>query len=280
MWVVTTLPADREPLLRFLTVQAKLDRELGHVLSEAARDTEKRIVGARSIVTRAGLEQVLADVRRIQQELWTRGVGPAIGRRLRDAEEAARRSARALDTFLEHAVGTRRASVLTDAFRRRVERGLDVDAGRVPHQLSDRVFRNAATSSGKIERIIRGSIIRGMSAREMARQVKPLIDPRTRGGVSYAAMRLGRTELNNAFHEQQKLQADRDWVSGVKWNLSKTHPRRDSCDLYAEHDSGLGSGVWDKHEVPDKPHPQCLCYMTYDLLSPDEALDLILAQAV
>lgn len=260
-------------------MQARLDQDLAAVLREAARDTERRILAMRGTVRAAQLALVLRDVRQIQQELWVRGVGEAIGDRLQDAEKAAERAARALDTYLADVAGRRAAETLTRAFETQVMRGLQVDASRVPHALSDRVYRNAALSSGRIELIIRGGIIRGMSAREIAGQVRPLIDPRVRGGVSYAAMRLGRTELSRAFHEQQKLQAEREWVRGVRWNLSRSHPRKDDCDSLVGRDSGMGRGVWDKREVPDKPHPQCLCYLTYEMMSPEQALDLIVARA-
>lgn len=276
---MTTLPNSREPLIRYLTTQAKLDSELSEVLRDAARDTERKLLSARGIRA-ASLDLVLRDVRRIQHEMWVGGVGPAIGNRLTDAETAASRSARALDAFLASVLGERRAQAISGAFSRRVQRGLQVDASRVPQQLSDRVYRNAALFSGKIERIIRSNVIRGTSARELAGEVRSLIDPRTRGGVSYAATRLGRTELNAAFHRQQVVEADREWVRGVRWNLSRSHPGKDACDALAKHDDGLGAGVWEKRSVPDKPHPQCMCYLTYDLMSEDEVLQLIAFQAM
>lgn len=277
---MTTLPNSRAPLLRFLTVQALLDGDLLRILAHAARDTERRILRTRGAVEGARLTQLLADLREIQHDMWIAGVGPAIGSRLREAVEAADRAAETLDEFLTHAVGERRAGILTGAFRRGLKRGLELDRSRVPHTLSARVFRNAALFSGKIERIIRSSVIRGQSAREMAQQVRHLIDPRVKGGASYAALRLGRTELNNSFHRQQIANGQRDWVTGVRWNLSKSHPKPDSCDAYADHDEGLGRGVWDKSRVPDKPHPQCMCYMTYQMMSSDQVLQLIVAEAI
>lgn len=277
---MTTLPDGREPLLRYLTVQTKLDSELSAVLKVAAADTERRITRVRGVVEQSRLAVLLREIREIQQDLWVRGVGELVGRRLQDAREAASRAADALDDWLERVAGVRRAQMLTDAFRRQIDRGIAVDATRVPSELSARVYRNADLASKRIERIIRSAVIRGQSAKELAQQVRPMIDPSSPGGVSYAAMRLGRTELNNAFHQNQIAQAQRSWVSGVKWNLSRSHPEKDVCDLYAEHDEGLGRGVWDKQRVPPKPHPQCLCYVTYDLMSPGQALDLILAEAV
>lgn len=272
------IPNSREPLLRFLTLQVKLDRELIKVLREAAEDTERRIRRTKGIAEGSQLASLLADIRKIQHELWVVGVGRAVGRRLREAVQAADRAARGLDEFLANAVGDRRAGILTGAFSRQLQRGLELDALRIPQQLSDRVYRNRDIWSGKIERIIRAGVIRGLSARQIAQQVRPTVDPRVRGGASHAAMRLGRTELNNAFHQRQIAQAQRSWVTGVQWNLSKSHPRPDLCDEYAAHDEGLGSGVWDKSSVPSKPHPQCLCYMTYAVVGQDEALQMILRE--
>lgn len=274
------IPNGREPLLRFLTVQLKLDKELVKVLREAATDTERRIRRTKSIAEGFQLASLLADIRKIQHDLWVTGVARAVARRLKEAVQAADRAAKSLDTFLENAVGQRRASVLAGSFSRQLERGLELDALRVPQQLSDRVYRNRDLWSGKIERIIRAGVIRGFGARQIAFQVKRSIDPAVRGGVSHAALRLGRTELNNAFHRRQIVQAQRSWVTGVQWNLSKSHPRPDLCDAYAAHDEGLGTGVWDKASVPDKPHPQCMCYMTYDVLSPEQVLQMIVAEAV
>lgn len=274
-----TLPRGREPLIRYLRIQARLDKDLREILREAARDTFRRLMRVRIGARAAQLSEIMRDIRRIQHDLWVTGVGEAIGDRLREAEKAADVSARALDEFLERHVGERRAAILRESFSRQIERGLRIDQTRVPQELSLRVYRNADIASGRIERVIRAAIIRGQSARELAEQVRGMINPNVRGGVSYAAMRLGRTELNNAFHQRQIEQAQREWVTGVKWNLSNSHPKPDACDLYAAHDEGLGRGVWDKNSVPPKPHPHCMCYMTYELMSPDQAVELI-AQAV
>ena len=277
---MTTIPEDREPLIRLLTVQVGLDRELASALLDAARDTERRILRERKGIRLSQLTILLRDLRGIQSRLWVGEIAEIIASRMRTVENAASRAARSLDEFLENAVGRRRAQILVEAFSARVQQGLRVDASRVPQQLSTAVYRNAALSSGKIETIIRSNLIRGNGAREMAEQVRPLIDPRVRGGVSHAATRLGRTELANAFHDRQIVEADREWVRGVRWNLSRSHPRKDECDRLASHDAGLGAGVWDKRAVPRKPHPQCMCYMTYDVMTPDEALELIIARAV
>jgi hypothetical protein len=91
--------------------------------------------------------------------------------------------------------------------------------------------------------------------------------------MSYAAMRLGRTELNNAFHTTTRNHwAATPFVPYMKWSLSGSHPRPDICNGYAEdtHVRNGEAGVFDANEVPDKPHPQCLCYVSPVTMDDDE----------
>jgi hypothetical protein len=97
------------------------------------------------------------------------------------------------------------------------------------------------------------------------------VSPTTPGGESYAAMRLARTEINNAFHERQLAGANRPGVTGVQWNLSGSHRVPDQCNLFAQRDShNKGPGVFPVGKVPDKPHPQCFCFLTYVTMKPAE----------
>jgi hypothetical protein len=77
-------------------------------------------------------------------------------------------------------------------------------------------------------------------------------------------MRLARTELANAFHLSTiRYGREMPWVQGWKWNLSGSHGRPDICNDYANDDhDDLGPGVFKKANVPGKPHPQCLCFIT------------------
>lgn len=120
--------------------------------------------------------------------------------------------------------------------------------------LSERVYKNAVVSSGRLDKIIDKALLQGKSARELAKDVYRMVNPNTPGGASYAAMRLARTELNNAFHESQREMArSNPFTSKMTWNLSGSHPRTDECDSLV--------GEYDIDDVPDKPHPQCLCYI-------------------
>lgn len=131
--------------------------------------------------------------------------------------------------------------------------------------LSERVYKNGLVSSGKVTDLINRSIVEGKSAAEIAKDVKGMINPRTPGGVRYAAQRLARTELNNAFHETARQRyKENEFVDFVLWNLSGSHPKPDECNAYAEqqHEKGQEGGVYSADNTPNRPHPNCLCYIT------------------
>jgi hypothetical protein len=131
--------------------------------------------------------------------------------------------------------------------------------------LSRRVYKNVDLMIGRVDKRISLSILAGKSAEEIARDVKGFIRPDTPGGATYAARRLARTELANAFHQTTIRQTrEQPWVQAYKWNRSGSHSHTDICDQYAteEHSSKWGPGIFPKSSVPSKPHPQCMCYLT------------------
>jgi hypothetical protein len=58
----------------------------------------------------------------------------------------------------------------------------------------------------------------------------------------------------------------------MRWNLSGSHPEPDECNEYAEqsHMPNGEAGLWLPEEVPLKPHPNCLCYVTPENVSRDQ----------
>lgn len=110
-----------------------------------------------------------------------------------------------------------------------------------------------------VDRRIDSGLVKGDGADQIAKDIRGLLDPATPGGVSYAAKRIGRTEIGNAFHAQaQEDSINKPWIESVSWNLSRSHPVGSGClcEKYAL------KGKYDPEKVPDKPHPQCLCYIT------------------
>lgn len=284
---MTTPQQGRQPLNEYLKVQVAADRELNRVLELAARQSASRVreldlrpgdsIGAR--VRASQFRGVLSALSSIQSDLWTGTIQRIIGKNYSKAQQASENSFSIIEAVLETVLGTRRAEGLLRGFRAAAQNGLDLDRTRRARELSERVYRNSALASGVVERNIRAGIIQGLSARELAKNVRGYISPSTPGGVSYAAMRLARTELNNAFHEATKIQAsEAPWVNAVHWKLSGSHPTKkpDRCDVLATQDIyDLGPGRYPADRVPDKPHPQCLCYTTYETMSESDMLDLL-----
>lgn len=261
------------PLIAYLRVQQKADKEIIAILRRAAAKSEReaanllRAKGIGAQVRAHQLQLASAAMKREQARMW-RELGNTIAARRLDAAAAAAETATTIDAVLARAVGRADAiALLREANLHTARVGIEHLSSRLAghHPLSYSVYRNSALASGRIDRIVNEGIARGLNARSIAKEVKAFILPSTPGGASYAAMRLGRTELNNAFHATQvRIAATKPWVEGMRWNISNSHPRPDECDEYAEHD---GTGIWPVSEVPGKPHPHCLCYVTSETVS-------------
>lgn len=125
--------------------------------------------------------------------------------------------------------------------------------------LAESVWKTEALANHQVSQAVNRALARGDSAKDLANSVKHLINPDVPGGISYAAKRLGRTEINNAFHATAiKTAQDQPWVNQMEWNLSKRHEDDpgDECERYAS------QRYFDVERVPDKPHPNCRCYVT------------------
>ena len=130
--------------------------------------------------------------------------------------------------------------------------------------LSERVWKSQALVRGQLDRIIFDHLSRGSSARELAAAVRLFALPSARGGIRYAAARLARTEINNAHHAVMKREIEAEpFVTYAQWHLSGSHKVPDECNDYAQTDHiGEGPGVYKKNAVPNRPHPNCFCYVT------------------
>lgn len=128
-----------------------------------------------------------------------------------------------------------------------------------PVPLSRKVYRSEAIARKQVDRVINSGLAKGDGAAEIAKKAHQFIHPSTPGGATYAARRLGRTEINNAFHSQSINQMQtRPWVSQVEWRLSGSHEGGSGClcERYAR------TRTFPARGVPLKPHPQCFCYIT------------------
>lgn len=261
-------PKEFQPYRR---VQAQTEHDLRQILESTARAIQKRIaalpVGVGGQVRAAQLRTTFAAIKKLQQAMWTGSVSPRVQRAVDDAEKAAESAVEAMTRVAYASLPDAAAEELVRGLRLAAESGLKSDAARRKRELSQRVYRQRAFHDGKVEDTIREGLIANLSAKELAESVYNYVSPTTPGGASYAAMRLARTEINNAFHERQLEGAKRPGVKAVKWNLSGSHTVPDLCNKYAAHG---GNGQWPVGQVPDKPHPQCFCYLTYVTQPPDQ----------
>lgn len=273
------------PLKLYLRGEVATIEEIVLVLRDAAAEAQRRInkletrYGIGAQVERAQLAMVKKELHAVQQQLWL-----DVGRRVRGGgtrvAEAAALATEQVEQVLFQALGQAVPDVLLQAQQEFAKATVDTFLARGENGigLSQRVYQTKQLSNGLVDRVINREILLGRSWQQLAKAVVPMIHPDTPGGASYAAKRLARTELNNAFHTtNKKLAAENPWVTGQKWNRSRSHPKRDKCDDLAEgHSSGQKPGVYTIGNVPDKPHPQCLCYLTEEVVSEDDFLDSLL----
>jgi hypothetical protein len=210
------------------------------------------------------LERVLKRIQRAQANLWANDVAGVVRNGREEAVKAAQEAADALTRELWSRLPERQAESLDRAFR--VSAGEGVGTTRQRRQLSARVIGAGRMSQRRLDAIIQSALTRQLNAEELASEVYNHISPSVPGGASYAAMRIARTEINNAFHQQQIAQGQRPGVEAIEWNLSGSHKVPDECNKYASQKR------FPPDKVPDKPHPQCLCYLTYDMADPDDFL--------
>lgn len=254
----TPSPSEFQPYRR---VQAGAETDLTRILEATARAIQKRIAtlrpGVGGQVRSAQLTATLQAVRAMQRTMWTGAVSPTIQRGMDDAVKAAESAIEAMTRVAYASLPDGAAEALVRGLRASAESGLKSDAARRKRALSERIYAQRAVSEGKIDDLIRQGLIANLSAKELASSVYQYVSPTAPGGASYVAMRLARTEINNAFHERQIQGATRPGVKAVQWNLSGSHKVPDECNVYAAHKP------YDPDKVPEKPHPQCFCYLTY-----------------
>jgi hypothetical protein len=252
-----------------MRLMQQTDDEIARIMLQAAKDLEKIIgglpgKGVGAMARRAMYIQRQQQIYQVLAETWRGKVPTAITQGLSTSTQMAVNAQRRMLYLLSKAT-PEYAAILRDSMLHSAAATFADMRSRVLNgvNLSPSVYRNEALSRGTIDRIVNNGIALGQSAREIADAVVGYINPSTPGGAKYAAQRLGRTELNNAFRTTSAMTyAESPYVTGVQWTLSGSHPGDDDCDALAEIDEyGLGDGVFPSDEVPDSPHPNCFCYL-------------------
>ena len=145
--------------------------------------------------------------------------------------------------------------------------------------LSDRIWEQGEKFRNTMRDIIQEAVATGQDAAKTARMLQQYVRQgkntlaanypnmmermagRVPGDICYEALRLARTEMTAAFGEGTVAAArvSPSYI-GMKWVLSHSHPVVDICDTLAEHDEGLGRGVYSPGNEPPLPaHPNCIC---------------------
>ena len=278
------LPKPNQPLLDVLAVSDVTLSEMNQMLTDGAQEAERLIPKLIEKHTTGGdvkaaqLALVLRELKVAQSALWgdlgaaTRG-GVEAGY-LKAAEGA---QDVLLRTFKK--AGADPAPFLA-GWREQAKQGINAVLAKSKNgiPLSRAVYKSQALASGLVDRTIKRGLILGQNAKTIANDVKQLINPNVKGGVSYAAHRLARTEINHAYQTSQaERYADEPWTTGMRWNLSKSHPSPDICNVLATRDVyDLGPGVYPVGQRPDS-HPNCLCYQTPEQLGEEEFIENFLA---
>lgn len=273
----------RSAYLDHLRSQRVARSEIASILLDASDEAQQMAArllpdaGVGQDIRRAQLNVLTRELRNQQEEIW-RGVQRTMTRGVRDASAAAVEGQATLAEYLTRAGAPPQ---LQNQFIMAARGSAENVRSKLLNDidLSPAVYRNQQRVIDQVNRQVSRGIAQNLSAREMADGVKRFVSPNVRGGVDYAAMRLARTEINNAFHATSvRSYADSPFVEAVKWELSASHPRPDDCDDLAETDDDrLGVGVYRPQNVPFKPHPQCLCYTTTVTPSRDKFLDNLMS---
>lgn len=267
-------------LVRYIGVQQAYDKRVLQALQEASIDAKKAVAkyeGKDNISSKVAIYQsalVRSEIRKVVRSLFE-GLVPVINAGASDAAEAAAKAALYEDSQVLELLfpDPKERSKFKASFKQTARHGIQAMVTRILEPqwpLSTRVWNSGSIAAGVLDRKINSALARNASAVELAKLVESDLLPQhvkggKPGGTSYAAYRLARTEINNAFHAQSIGQAqDSPWVIEMEWHLSLSHGEEGClCEYYAREQ------YFDKDDVPPKPHPQCMCYVT----SVDTGLD-------
>jgi hypothetical protein len=277
--VAQPLPKPNQPLLDVLAQVGLTVKEFDAMLQDGADEIdrllpkliEKHTTGGK--VKAAQLALVKRELKVAQSALWG-----DLGRSLRQGVEAAvLQAATGAESVLFKTLAKAGADIpaYRAALLEQAKQGIDAILGKAANgiPLARSVYRAQALATGMVDRKVTQGLLLGHNAKDIAKSVKAMIKPDVAGGVSYAAHRLARTEINHAYQTSQAARYEQEpWAKGMKWNLSKSHPKPDICNVNATAPSPLGAGCYTFGNKPDS-HPNCLCYQTAVQESPADFIE-------
>lgn len=265
---------------RYMNLEAKQDVEIRKILAQAAQDAQKQITALdkkksfSAGVKSAQLKLVMDEIKDVLADGFKQ-LTPVLSNGQKQAASGVIRAFNATDrAYLEAAFkdvgGTKAISAFVSVQRKEAQSGIAALVSKTNdfgYPLSGRVYRTRSLATGWVQNTVARQLVLRSSAAQIANTVRSSILTNTPGGVGYAAMRLGRTELNNAFHAQAiQTGKDRPWVNGMVWHTSRSHKvvngKVEVCET-------LNGRNFSNAQVPPKPHPQCYCYIVPDVESFD-----------
>lgn len=254
------------PLLTLLKLEQANAAYLRRMLEETAKTVEKQLKaldkgGVSSEVTRMQLEAQRASIKGYLKQDFNK-VEDVVRLGQKEAAAAASRVVSRYEQLLQGMVMTpQMMKQIADNEALRAANGIEAALRRMEKTsfvpLAKQVYMTEKLASGWVDDQINQALIKGSTWKELANAISGSINPNVPGGVSYAAERLARTEINNAFHASAaKRFQESNLTEAVEWHLSTSHPEGDICDSLA------ADGPYDPEKIPRKPHPHCYCYIT------------------
>jgi hypothetical protein len=223
-----------------------------------------------------------ASTRHISRELRS-----YIQRRFERAVEIRQKPSRVHMASIFRSVKKVEKSIIRNGFSRDAKKILNtlLTGTRTGYSLSRSTWNLASTSMTHLRRITVEGVRLGRDGAAIAKDInKYVLQGKTKGfakkyanlmaggkrlpdNIDYRAVRLARSEVVAASHEAANLGAMANpSVEGVIWNLSSAHPEDCGeciCEKLAD-ESPHPKGP-DAPTITDS-HPNCLCYITYDLV--------------
>lgn len=259
--------------------EAVLKRRIAALYAQCARDMNKEIAhyGTDSLTGRRA-QALQKAMRTYVHALWQE-VHALTGDAVRTGAALGIETQSSLLDDALHGIGINTRQSFASMFARTQDEAVasvlngSIYAGKRA-SLSKRIWDNAALQSGKIEELIAAAVAQGRSAPQLARDLEAYVNPRAAQPdlwndvyeqlpfayhVDYNAKRLAVTALNHSYYQGAIMAARANpFASYLHWELSRGHEIYDVCDLYMEHDEGLGKGNFALDNAP-LPHPFCKC---------------------
>lgn len=162
--------------------------------------------------------------------------------------------------------------------------------------LSDRIWGTSRKTMHTIGSIVQEAIREGKHPIEIAEMLKVYVkegantvavnypnmlerlDHSLPMDLSYEALRLARTETAAAFgHATVESAKINPGIKGIQWSISNAGVTCNVCKEIANHDSGLGKGIYEPDNLPEYPaHPNCLCNLSEVTEDIDNLIDRLI----